>query len=242
MNRSRRIHVLLLIVLASVLATTAQTLVMTDPRNSKKKLENAGPVIVSINANGGFKLGEKSMTLYRLRRALDAAMDERIPPERIIYVKAAAKVPFSGLVRLLRIGRTIGQDSFGLIPDEKDDVTEAILTKISLEKPRRYLKPNPLTLILSIRKNGQAALNGEAQTPSSLTKLLEQIFKEREVNGAYREGTNEVERTVFLAPSVTTTFEALLQAARLVKNAGADPIGIQIDKPQPMVIEITQIG
>lgn len=239
MNGLRRILVLVLITLESVLASTAQTVVKTDQR----KVENAEPIIVSVDATGRFKLGEKSLIASRLGGALKAALAERIPSERVIYIKAATKVTFSQIVKLLKAGRAIKHGTFGLIVDDKegDRITGAVITKIILETGRAKPKPNPLYLGLGLQRNGRLSLNGEPHTASSLTTRLQGFFKARPENGVYVEGTQDVERTVFLVPSPATTFGAITQAARTVKQAGATPIGIEIDGPRPIVIEMTQI-
>src|SRR5262247_1278878 len=64
-------------------------------------------------------------------------------------------------------------------------------------------KPNPLTLVVSIDKQGGMLLNkdamGNVSDTQALTDRLTQLFKERESSGtAFREGTNEVEKTIFV--------------------------------------------
>ena len=136
---------------------------------------------------------------------------------------------------MLKVGRPIKQDSFGLILST-EDAAAAVMTKIVLDSPDDA-KPNPLYLGLDFKKNGGLSLNGESLTTVKLTKKLADIFTKREYNGITRPGTNEVERTVFLDPSAGTTFGAIVKAARLVKEAGADPICIQIDKPRSELIQ-----
>src|SRR5580765_1701600 len=65
------------------------------------------------------------------------------------------------------------------------------------------VKPNPLTLVVGINRDSKAVtLNndpfGDVSDPEKLTNKLREIFKEREANGAFREGTNEVEKTLFV--------------------------------------------
>ena len=171
------------------------------------------------------------MTLTRLGRALDAAIDERTPPDRVIYIAAGPTVPFSEIVKVLKLGRTIEQDSFGLMLDDgsKNDPANAVAAKIILEKPapRDTPHPNPLYLAVGFQKSGGVKLNGQSHTLKSLTTQLRKIFKDREDNGVYAEGTNEVEKTVFLTPALTTAFRVIVQTALALKEAGAEPIGIE---------------
>ena len=64
-------------------------------------------------------------------------------------------------------------------------------------------KPNPLTLVIGINKSDNViTLNnepaGDVTDTTALNGKLSQIFKDRENNGVFREGTNEVEKTVFI--------------------------------------------
>jgi biopolymer transport protein ExbD len=95
-------------------------------------------------------------------------------------------------------------------------------------------KPNPLTLVVAVNKsNGNVTLNNEAAgnvaDTEALTNKLSQIFKERENNGVFREGTNEVERTVFLKAPKGIKYGEVVKVIDGVKTAGAQPIGLQID-------------
>src|SRR5436305_13780230 len=65
------------------------------------------------------------------------------------------------------------------------------------------VKPNPLTLVVTInRDDRKLALNtdaaGSVDDPSPLTNMLTQIFKERENNGVLSPETNQVEKTLFI--------------------------------------------
>jgi TonB family protein len=66
-------------------------------------------------------------------------------------------------------------------------------------------KPDPLTLRIKIlkgyRDSFKASLNMEGYDLEGLISKLNSIFKDRETNGVYREGTNEVEKRIRLAAS-----------------------------------------
>jgi biopolymer transport protein ExbD len=95
-------------------------------------------------------------------------------------------------------------------------------------------KPNPLTLVISI--NGpekKLKINqdefGDITDPSGLANKLAQTFNDREQNGVFREGTNEVEKTVFLKAPRTVKYGDVAKLIDAVKGAGAEPIGLQVD-------------
>ena len=95
-------------------------------------------------------------------------------------------------------------------------------------------KPNPLTLVVTINKSDRKiTLNqdgvGDVTDPSALTTKLSATFKDREAQGVFREGTNEVEKTVFIKSPRSIKYGEVVRIIDAVKQAGAQPIGLQID-------------
>lgn len=96
------------------------------------------------------------------------------------------------------------------------------------------VKPNPLTLVVAIsRDDRKITLNndsvGSADDPSPLTTKLAEIFKARENNGVFREGTNQVEKTIFIKSPKSVRYGDVVKIIDAAKQAGAEPIGLQID-------------
>ncbi len=95
------------------------------------------------------------------------------------------------------------------------------------------LKQNPNTLIIFVGKDGKLRVNtddvGDIGDTAPLTANLAERFKFRETNGVLREGTNEVEKTVFVKAPKTTKYGDVVKAIDAAKLAGSDPIGLQID-------------
>lgn len=95
-------------------------------------------------------------------------------------------------------------------------------------------KPNPLTLVISISgPEKKLFLNkdemGNISDPSAIANALNQIFKDRESNGVFKERTNEVEKTVFIKAPRLVKYGEVIKVIDAVKGAGATPIGLQID-------------
>ena len=95
-------------------------------------------------------------------------------------------------------------------------------------------KPNPLTLVVTIDKaNLGIKLNneemGNVTDTEPLTTRLTEEFKKRQDNGAFREGTNEVEKTIFIKAPRSIKYGDVVKVIDAVKFAGAQPIGLQID-------------
>ncbi len=96
------------------------------------------------------------------------------------------------------------------------------------------VKPNPLTLVVAINKDTKAiTLNnepfGDVSDPVALSNRLREIFKERENNAVFREGTNEVEKTIFLKSPRSVRYGDVIKVIDAAKSVGASPIGLQID-------------
>ena len=96
------------------------------------------------------------------------------------------------------------------------------------------VKPNPLTLVVAINSADKSiTLNNEASGDVSnaapLTDRLTEIFKLRETNGTFREGTNEVEKTLFIKSPRSIRYGDVVKVIDAAKVAGAEPIGLQID-------------
>jgi biopolymer transport protein ExbD len=96
------------------------------------------------------------------------------------------------------------------------------------------VKPNPLTLVVTIDKDTKkVTLNnesaGDVSDASPLTAKLQEIFKQRESNGVFREGTNEVEKTIFIKSHPSVKYGEVVKVIDAAKSAGAQPIGLQVD-------------
>jgi len=96
------------------------------------------------------------------------------------------------------------------------------------------VKPNPLTLVVAIdRATGAIRLNteaaGDVSDASPLTAKLNEIFSIREQNRVVKEGTNEVEKTVFIKAPTSIKYGDVVKVIDAVKMAKAQPIGLQID-------------
>lgn len=109
------------------------------------------------------------------------------------------------------------------VPAEPDEMPENV-----------EIKPNPLTLVVSINAGDlKVRLNNEEMGDTSdtepLTNRLAQVFKERTDGRVYREGTNEVEKTVFIKAPKSVRYGDVVKVIDGVKQAGAQPVGLQID-------------
>ena len=123
---------------------------------------------------------------------------------------------------------------FMVITPVKPSRFEAKVPAEPKDQQNLEVKPNPLTLVVAINKDTKAVtLNnepaGDVSDASMLTGKLEEIFKARETNGVFREGTNEVEKTIFIKSPTSVRYGDVVKVIDAAKVAKATPIGLQID-------------
>lgn len=123
---------------------------------------------------------------------------------------------------------------FMVITPVKPSRFEAKVPAEPKDQPQTEVKPNPLTLVISINAQTKAvSLNNEAagdvSDASALTGKLADIFKQRTDNGVFRENSNEIEKTVFIKSPKSVRYGDVVKVIDAAKMAGASPIGLQID-------------
>ena len=123
---------------------------------------------------------------------------------------------------------------FMVITPLKPSRFEAKVPAEPKDEPQTNVKPNPLTLVISINKETKGiSLNndpyGDVTDTDKLSGKLREIFKERESNGVFRENTNEVEKTIFIKSPKSVRYGDVIKVIDAAKVAGASPIGLQID-------------
>ena len=104
------------------------------------------------------------------------------------------------------------------------------------------LKPNPLTLVVSIGNDLQLKLNqdamGSVNDTAVLSQRLRQVFLQRKEQRAYKVGMetrtdvpeeDRIEKTVFIKAPRTLRYEEVVKVIDAIKGAGANPVGLQVD-------------
>lgn len=111
----------------------------------------------------------------------------------------------------------------------------AFKTKIpSVPTSDSDLPANPNTLIVKVKSDYSLELNrqsdfGTVENSAKLIESLQTEFKKREIQGNLREGTNEIEKTVFIKAPKNIDYGSVAKVVDAVKFSGAEPIGLQID-------------
>jgi biopolymer transport protein ExbD len=104
------------------------------------------------------------------------------------------------------------------------------------------LKPNPLTLVVSISPDLQIKLNqdslGSVNDTAPLAQKLAQTFRERKDQRAYKIGMenrqdlkedDRIEKTVFVKAPRAAKYGDVVKVIDAIKGAGASPVGLQVD-------------
>ena len=104
------------------------------------------------------------------------------------------------------------------------------------------LKPNPLTLVVSISNDLQIKLNqesmGSVNDTAFLSQRLAQVFQQRKEQRAYKPGMEtrtdvpeqeRIEKTVFIKAPRGLRYEEVVKVIDAIKGAGANPVGLQVD-------------
>jgi biopolymer transport protein ExbD len=104
------------------------------------------------------------------------------------------------------------------------------------------LKPNPLTLVVTISPDLQLKLNqddmGSVNDPTALSQRLAAVFQQRKDQRAYRVGMEartdlkddeRIEKTVFVKAPRATKYGDVVKVVDAIKGAGATPVGLQVD-------------
>jgi biopolymer transport protein ExbD len=123
---------------------------------------------------------------------------------------------------------------FMVITPVKPSKFEAKVPAEPKDQQNVEVKPNPLTLVVAIDRNNRTLLLnnepvGNVDEPDALINSLKNIFQQREQNDVRREGTNEIEKTLFIKSPTSIKYGDVAKVIDAVKDAGAQPIGLQID-------------
>jgi biopolymer transport protein TolR len=104
------------------------------------------------------------------------------------------------------------------------------------------IKPNPLTLVVTIEKDMKLKLNQDdvasVNDTGPLSQRLTQIFQERRTQRAYAPGMEtrmdlpeeeRIAKAVFVKAPRSMKYVEVVKVIDAIKGAGGNPIGLQID-------------
>lgn len=138
---------------------------------------------------------------------------------------------------------------FMVITPLKPTKFEAAVPQEPPPNPPQDIKPNPLTLVVGVDRDGKISLNqkedlGSVDAPQQLGARLREIFQERVATRAYKENVTSdpnfanmteeerIEKRVFIKAPRSIKYERVVRIIDTAKGAGASPVGLQIDDLQ----------
>ncbi|MEZ5426979.1 MAG: protein kinase [Pyrinomonadaceae bacterium] len=199
-----------------------------QPVITSQKNENLLMVEIS---NDHLLLNDREIGKYQLFGEIKRKQTDQPSLPKIVHLSAAADTRYEKIFEIVNLGRGAGFFDFGLLL-AKEEISASTNIKLPADSPHAFFQqmgPSPLTLVVALENNGQIKLNGEVQTEEQLASSLRKTFDERERNGVFRQGTNEVDKTVFVKASNSAQYGDVLKLVRTTKKAGADQIGFQVD-------------
>ncbi len=215
---------------------------MKSPSEDSDILKESACIMTVNDDSGTSLMGKDQVAKDQITERVVEKLKGQSPDKRIVYLEVAASVRYGTVISLLNLIRKADIDKVGLVVDKIDNQRAgARPTRFEVKFPPEpdvnekmvILKPNPLTLVVEIDKTGALLLNkeqtGKVDDTTSLTDKLSLVFKERENNGVFLEGTNEVEKTVFVKAPRSIKYGDVVKIIDALKIAGAQPIGLQID-------------
>jgi biopolymer transport protein ExbD len=271
---------------ASAIPNLPQDIAVDFPEDLENADVDAGlrkesAVIVSIPSEQQFYLGHdltpKDQISSKIGELLKRQHDpDKANPDSIVYLASGAGIEYGVVVDVLNFIRKQDVKSVGLIAGRKhegDNSSQSVdQSRRLVDQPRRLLvniqtepnekadlstlRPNPLTLVVSISPDLKLRLNnkegpeqyepcygltttyGSVNDPGPLARCLTQLFKLRREQHAYRPGfetrtdlveDERVEKTIFVKAPRSIKYSAVIHVIDAVKGAGAYPISLQID-------------
>jgi biopolymer transport protein ExbD len=161
------------------------------------------------------------------------------PPKK---EKGAEAVPFINVTPLIDVLLVLLIIFMVVTPLKPSRFKADIPTQRDPNEDLSQLKPNPLTLVVSIGTDLQLKLNqdamGSVNETGPLSQKLTQVFQQRRELHAYKPGyetrsdlseEERIERTVFVKAPRSLKYGEVVKVIDAIKGAGANPVGLQVD-------------
>jgi biopolymer transport protein ExbD len=233
-----------------------------DLKNSDRDInvEKESAVIITVAADGRMYLGTDHSPIdgrdlgARVKPLLESQPEE----DRIAYLAVDVAADYGQVLAACDEVRKIESARAGLLVNRiRDDWPSRLVVELPAEPDPNQdlsrLKPNPLTLRVTIDPDLTLKLNqdpiGSIDDLSPLSEKLQQIFKSRLEQHAYREGaetatnlpeSERIEETVWIKAPKSAKYGDVAKAIDAVRGAGARPIVLQLDESPSFLIDRRQ--
>lgn len=232
----------------SDMETAVRDYKMHDPSAFKIILPGPGQILLGDPES-------QPIDLNTLGQKVEEFSAAKSPYDRVVYLGVSVDVPYTEVIAVLdelrkrnidnvklMTSRRKSSDEDGSLPSNTSGPDSVL--EVKLQNPLLVLdRPNPLTLVVKIGADGKATLNKEPQIdPDALSTKLTEIFKSREMNGVFREGTNEIEKTVLIADNNSNTkYGQIVKLVDIAKLGGASPVVLTDEEMNFPVGDVTDL-
>ena len=217
--------------------------------DTDRNLDKPTAVVVSLPTNDEIYVGKERTASAKedLRFKLRQLLQDQAEPDRIVYLGAASTNDYGTVVEICNAIRMQQVSRVGLLAINVDkNLPGRILVELPAEpdpnEDLRMLKPNPLTLVVSISTDLRLKLNqddiGNVNDSAPLSVRLQQIFRQRREVRAYKPGSEtrtdlpedeRVEKTITVKAPRSIKYGDVMKVIDAMKGAGASPIVLQLD-------------
>lgn len=156
--------------------------------------------------------------------------------------KASKAVPYINVTPLIDVLLVMLIIFMVITPLKPSRFQADIPTQRDPNEDLSQLKPNPLTLVVSVGNDLQLKLNqdsvGSVNDTSQLSQKLVMLFRQRAETRAYKIGmenrtdlpeSQRIEKTVFVKAPRSVKYGDVVKVIDAIKGAGANPVGLQVD-------------
>ena len=189
------------------------------------QIDNSGKATLTTQTTSGFLFDANLMS------SPNDVLTELFKPT--VTIEPDPSLKFDLVIKILKGARQVLDRCFNVEASTRIEDPYVYIYPEPKEETNVNVKPNPLMLVLHLDENANLTLNNEKQgslkDTSMLQNLLRQVFKEREDNGVFREGTNLVEKEVRVRAVGSVKFGDVIKIVDALKEAGASPVGLEID-------------
>jgi len=210
--------------------------------------EKDSAVIVILPATEQYYVGANQFPQDEVGEKVSRLLAGTAEPNRIVYIRAGYSLDYGEVANVINSLRKVGVARIGLSVESPAGASGPRVLHVQIppepnenDDPSK-VKPNPLTLVVSIAKDLKLKLNqesaGEASEPTKLTQMLADVLQKRKEQRVYKPGLEtrndlaedeRVEKTIVVKAQRSTRYADVVAVIDAVKGAGANPIVLQID-------------
>jgi biopolymer transport protein ExbD len=175
---------------------------------------------VSISENNSFHIGNNIIPETDLLKTIKDLSKSRNGDHQMLYIRSTPKVAFDSLRHLLLAAREANLLRFGLITNGENGLQNNVL-QVEILSKEQINKPIPLSTFVVESKSGsgiwqEIELNSKPMSLSEALVTLRDLLRFSE------------EKEVLVKPRSEQTYEELIALIGIIKNAGANRMGLII--------------